>query len=383
MTLNTILSINDMILLLISFRANPYALAEGKTGKPAQDKPAAPAGAKGGAGIKTAGQAAPSRADRAREQLARIVELFSSTELPDMLAKSYLEPAGSPSDKWSLGNRLIMTMEGTYDARGYRQWQQVGRHVVRGRKAIYIIGPTMRRRVDVDKETGEETVTSYVVGFHAIPVFRYEDTDGEKIKTVKREPKRLPPLADVAARWGIDTRYDATRHGEYGSYSKSDAEIRLCTDDISTFFHELAHAAHSRIEELKPGQDPQQEATAQLVACVLGRTYGYDVDGYTYNYIAHYAGSAEPAEVGRMCYRVLGKVEKILDMILGGEEAPAGAKAAQSGRRAGGPLRARGRREEGTVGCRLQRGTPARCAGRPAGPGPLRAGACGGTNRAQ
>lgn len=353
-------------------------MAKGKTGRPAQDKPGAPAGAKGGAGTKGREQAAPSRADRAREQLGRIVELFSSKELPDMLAKSYLEPAGSPSDKWSLGNRLIMTMEGTYDARGYRQWQQVGRHVVRGRKAIYIIGPTMRRRVDVDKETGEETVTSYVVGFHAIPVFRYEDTDGERIKTVKREPRSLPPLADVAARWGIDTRYDATRHGEYGSYSKSDAEIRLCTDDVSTFFHELAHAAHSRLEELKPGQDPRQEAIAQLVACVLGRTYGYDVDGYTYNYIAHYAGSAEPAEVGRMCYRVLGKVEKILDMILGGEEAPAGRRAAPSGQRSGAPRSGAGGRREGPVGCRLQgRMPPARGAGRPARPSPRRAGACG------
>ena len=235
-----------------------------------------------------------------------------------MLAKTYLEPTGSPSDKWSLGNRLIMSMEGTYDARGYRQWQQAGRHVVKGSKAIYILGPTMRREVKVDKETGEETVVCHVTGFHAIPVFRYEDTDGKRLKTVKREPKSLPPLADVAARWGIDVRYDATRHGEYGSFSKSDSEIRLCTDDVSTFFHELAHAVHSRFEELKPGQDPQQEATAQLVACVLSRMYGYDVDGYTYNYIAHYAGSAEPEAVGRMCCRVLGKVEKVLGMILDG-----------------------------------------------------------------
>lgn len=286
-----------------------------------------------------------------------------------MLAKSYLEPAGCPSDNWSLGNRLIMAMEGTSDARGYRQWKQVGRHVVRGRKAIYILGPTVRRRVEVDEETGEETVTSYVVGFHGIPVFRHEDTEGERVKTVKREPKALPPLADVAARWGIDTRYDATRHGEYGSFSKSDAEIRLCTDDVSTFFHELAHAAHSRLEEIKPGQDPQQEAIAQLVACVLGRSYGYDVDGYTYNYIAHYAGSAEPAEVGRMCYRVLGKVEKILGLILGGEDVPAGTAAISSNRKGAPKGGARG----GAVGCRLPGGRrPAPCGGRPAGRAPRR-----------
>lgn len=285
---------------------------------------------KGAAAQERQGRNRPSRSDRAKEQLDKIVKLFSSTELPDMLAKTYLEPTGSPSDRWSLGNRLIMTMEGTYDARGYRQWQQAGRHVVKGSKAIYILGPTMRKEVKVDEETGEETVVSHVTGFHAIPVFRYEDTDGKRLKTVKREPKRLPPLADVAARWGINVRYDATRRGEYGSFSKSDAEIRLCTDDASTFFHELAHAVNSRFEELKPGQDPQQEATAQLVACVLSRTYGYDVDGYTYNYIAHYAGSAEPEAVGRMCCRVLGKVEKILGMILDGDGCGSGGEPGRS-----------------------------------------------------
>ena len=362
-------------------------MAKGKTGSSlAPAKPSANKGAEGGASADQAGpkeRAAPSRADRAREQLGKIVELFSSTELPDMLAKSYLEPAGCPSDNWSLGNRLIMTMEGTSDARGYRQWKQVGRHVKRGRKAIYILGPTMRRRVEVDEETGEETVTSYVVGFHGIPVFRHEDTEGERVKTVKREPKSLPPLADVAARWGIDTRYDATRHGEYGSFSKSDAEIRLCTDDVSTFFHELAHAAHSRLEEIKPGQDPQQEAIAQLVACVLGRSYGYDVDGYTYNYIAHYAGSAEPAEVGRMCYRVLGKVEKILGLILGGEDAPAGSAAICSNQKGASEGGARG----GAVGCRLAggRGRPraAPFGGRPAGRRPRRAAARGRARKPQ
>ena len=295
---------------------------ENKTGDGSAPQPSrAGKGAEGRTGSEGQGRQAqkkPSRSDRAKEQLDKIVKLFSSTELPDMLAKTYLEPTGSPSDKWSLGNRLIMSMEGTYDARGYRQWQQAGRHVVKGSKAIYILGPTMRREVKIDKDTGEETVVCHVTGFHAIPVFRYEDTDGERLKTVKREPKRLPPLADVAARWGIGVRYDATRHGEYGSFSKSDAEIRLCTDDVSTFFHELAHAVHSRFEELKPGQDPQQESIAQLVACVLSRMYGYDVDGYTYNYIAHYAGSAEPEAVGRMCCRVLGKVEKILSVILDG-----------------------------------------------------------------
>ena len=294
-------------------------------------KPLDAGAAKGGGG---SGGSAPagkerqyvSRADRAKAQLSRIAELFSSERLPDMLVKSYLEPTGSPSDNWSLGNRLIMTMEGTCDARGYRQWQKVGRHVRKGTRAIYILAPRLGKCVEKDKETGKETERTFVSGFMGVPVFRYEDTDGAELKTVKNAPKELPPLADVARQWGIAVRFDATRHGEYGSFSKSDGEIRLCTDDVGTFFHELAHLAHSRIEELKPGQDPRQEIIAQLVACTLAKSYGYDADGYTYGYISHYADGGDPETVGRACYRVIGMAEKILDLILGGGEKKGGGK---------------------------------------------------------
>ncbi len=277
---------------------------------------------------------------RAADQLGKIAKLFSCKKLPDMVSKSYLEPAGRPSDKWSLGNRLLVMMEGTRDARGILQWNAAGRRVVKGRKAIYILGPTVRSRDETDEKTGEERKVKYVAGFHAIPVFRYEDTCGAGLSTVKDEPKKLPPLADVAAKWGIRTRYDATEHGEYGSFSPSEGEIRLCTDDAATFFHELAHAAHSRLEELKSGQDPEQEAIAQLAACALGRAYGYNVDGYTYNYIAHYAGGNEPERVGRMCYRVLGKVERIMGMIL--EEERAAGRDAGKAESSGGPAPASG-----------------------------------------
>ena len=186
------------------------------------------------------------------------------------------------------------------------------------------------------------TSRRFVAGFVGVPVFRYEDTDGAELKRVKNAPKTLPPLADVARHWGISVRFDATRHGEYGSFSKSDAEIRLCTDEVSTFFHELAHAAHSRIEELKPGQDATQEIVAQLVACTLARSYGYDADGYTYGYLGYYAGGSDPETIGKSCYRVIGTVEKILELIFKGKAerdvieearvagASAGAKAADA-----------------------------------------------------
>ena len=127
---------------------------------------------------------------KARAQLERIVELFSSKELPKRISKTYLESNGTPSDKWSLSNRLLMAFSGTHDARGYRQWQNAGRHVKKGAKAVYILGPNTAKVKDADSPEGSRTV---VTGFRVIPVFRYEDTEGEKISYVKNEPKKVLP----------------------------------------------------------------------------------------------------------------------------------------------------------------------------------------------
>ncbi len=65
-------------------------------------------------------------------ELGKIVQLFSTQELPKMCAKAFIESPMKPSSKWSLGNQILMMIYQTSDARGYRQWQQVKRHVTKG-----------------------------------------------------------------------------------------------------------------------------------------------------------------------------------------------------------------------------------------------------------
>jgi len=84
----------------------------------------------------------------------------------------------------------------TEDARGFRQWQKIGRRVKKGAKAFYILAPIrkkvpvkIRREVERINENGETEIveveeTIYVdklVGFKSIPVFRYEDTEGKPL----------------------------------------------------------------------------------------------------------------------------------------------------------------------------------------------------------
>ncbi len=70
--------------------------------------------------------------EKANTELEKIVQLFSSKQLPDLCAKALINAPERPSSKWSFGNQLLMLLAGTSDARGYRQWQDVGRHVMKG-----------------------------------------------------------------------------------------------------------------------------------------------------------------------------------------------------------------------------------------------------------
>jgi hypothetical protein len=254
--------------------------------------------------------------------LSRIVNLFSTTELHKTVATAYIHTAGKPSEKWSLSNQLIMLVSGTRDGRTYGAWQSAGRHVKKGSKAFYILEPRYVTKARTDHETGEpvlhegKPVTYQVLaGFRASPRFRYEDTEGKPLEEYR--PRQLPPLMDVAEKWGMKVRYENTTVGEEGYYEPDTNTVVLCVEDPSVFFHELAHKAHSKFEQLKHMQDPEQEAVAELSACTLADIYGYDVKGNSYDYIARYARGHSPEQVGRLCMKVLDKVKKVLDIILG------------------------------------------------------------------
>ncbi|MDE1813814.1 MAG: M48 family peptidase [Thaumarchaeota archaeon] len=249
---------------------------------------------------------------KALEELGNLVKLFSSQELPEMCKQVFIQNVG-PSRKWSLGNRLVMLLHGTADARGYRQWQESGRYVEKGAKAFYILAPMIRHKKVVNEE-GKEDDVKFPVGFIGIPVFRYEDTDGKPVEAY--QPTKLPPLLDVAEKFGVKVEYGPTISGEGGSYNLVTNVIKLSQENPDTFFHELAHKAHSTFENLKPVQDPEQETVAQLSACVLAKMYGYDATTFSWNYIASYAEEKSPEAIGRICMRVLSKVQKVITLIL-------------------------------------------------------------------
>ena len=252
--------------------------------------------------------------DKVKTVLASILECFKSETVPEAIAKAMFPMANTPSSDWSLLNRTLMFLSGSADARGYRQWQQANRHVVKGAKAIHILVPFFNKVGGKDAKDDEKRIT----GFGVKPVFGVEDTDGEPLPYQQIELPVLP-LIEKAESWGINVKAVPGNYQYYGYFSPDRKEIGLATPEESTFFHELAHVAHEKvIGNLKNGQDPLQEIVAELSAQALSKIVGKgptDTLGNSYRYIDKYAKKLDMSAYSA-CLKVMSQTEKVLNLIL-------------------------------------------------------------------
>lgn len=266
--------------------------------------------------------------DRVSQACQNLLRMFEDGRIPPAVARTVIEEKtiDKPSNKWSLGNQMIMYANGTNDARGYRQWEEVGRHVKKGAKAFYILAPVYKTRkiketvlVEQDGQQVEQEIereVTVLVGFKEVPVFRYEDTEGRPLPVVDYTPKVLPPLVNVAEKFGVKITYTPFTGRFYGYYRPDTKDIVLCSHDVEVFFHELAHAIHGTIRPLKGGQHADQEIVAETVAAVLCEIYGFrGYHWHAYEYIKGYARAKDSAAVVKAIMQVLADVEKILSII--------------------------------------------------------------------
>ena len=77
---------------------------------------------------------------KAESAASRILEAFRTGNLPQALAPIFIRRKDNvPCRAWSWSNQLLTALAGHSDARGYRQWQEVGRHVKKGEKSFHIL----------------------------------------------------------------------------------------------------------------------------------------------------------------------------------------------------------------------------------------------------
>ncbi len=114
---------------------------------------------------------------KAAEAANDVLRAFQNpNSLPVPLAQVFVHRKDNvPCRAWSWRNQLITALHGHPDARGFRQWEQVGRHVKKGAKAFYILSPCMK--TVEEKGTGDKKKVIY--GFKGTAVFGFDQTDGK------------------------------------------------------------------------------------------------------------------------------------------------------------------------------------------------------------
>ncbi len=227
-----------------------------------------------------------------------LLDAFREGQVPKALSNVFIRRRfKTPCNSWSLRNRILAAIHGHSDARGFRQWQEVGRHVRAGERAFYILGPRMIRVKEDRPERGLEAGDGVMVGVVGIPVFGLDQTEGEPLPEnadLAEEAAFLAslPFFDVARAWGLSvSTYEGNLGRNKGTYSPSHQAIELGVRNLSTWAHELIHAADDRLQTLELEAELDREVVAEFGATVLLECIGESAEsdrGGAWNYISRY-----------------------------------------------------------------------------------------------
>jgi antirestriction protein ArdC len=199
---------------------------------------------------------------------------------------------------------------------GFRSWRRLDRFVRKGEKAIWILAPIVRRR-----EPGDEDDARDIRGFKYVPVFDIAQTEGKAPPAVCTrlcgdDPAGIYPRLVTMARsigFGVeDCEFGATINGDC-SHSERRIRVEARNDPVQrvkTLAHELAHALLHQCMTDRALAELEAESTAYVVCQRLG----LDTGGYSFGYVATWAGGGEQAiaSIKASC----GRIQKASTIIL-------------------------------------------------------------------
>ncbi len=146
-------------------------------------------------------------------------------------------------------------------------------------------------------------------GFKAIPVFRFEDTEGAPL--IREEFKVNIPYEfnGIIRELGLKVDTVSFNGIAYGSYNLTDKQIKLASPEIEIFLHELAHAVDDKLNVLKQGQRTDQEVTAEFNVAVIGYLMGYKMPfGNMQEYIKGYNFQE--------LFKCMARIEKVVTFVV-------------------------------------------------------------------
>jgi hypothetical protein len=260
---------------------------------------------------------------KAQDVAEEMLRAFETGQVPKAMAQVFIRHEYScPAQKWSWANRLMVALRGHFDARGYRQWKAAGRQVKKGERACHILAPRTKRVQEDDEARGLKEGDTMVVGFVTVAVFGLDQTEGEPLPHLESEAPFLDslPMVEVARSWGLEvSTFDARGGNKLGFYRYGE-RIGVGVRNLSTWAHELVHAADDRLGTLtrQPGQQLDNEVVAELGGAILLECLGFTEEsdrGGAFVYLRQYAEKHE-RKVISVCTELLERTCSCIELLL-------------------------------------------------------------------
>lgn len=278
-----------------------------------------------------------------------VEELFTSNRYQEFLKTM------AKFHNYSFNNTMLIAMQRP-DATlvtSYKNWQSMGRQVMKGEKGITIIAPAPYKKMKekevldenqrpimgTDGKPKTEQVEVTVPHFKAVTVFDIAQTSGEPIQTLAPElltaavqdfDSFMQAIQKISP---VPIRFDEIDGNANGYYHNADKEIVIKkglseSQTLKTAIHETAHAKlHDKeiMESLGVEKDRlTKEVEAESIAYCVCSSFGLDTSDYSFPYIAGWSSSREMKEMkasmdvirktaGEMIDQLTGELEIILE----------------------------------------------------------------------
>ena len=251
-----------------------------------------------------------------------VEELFTSNRYQEFLKTM------AKFHNYSFNNTMLIAMQRP-DATlvtSYKNWQSMGRQVMKGEKGITIIAPAPYKKMKekevldenqrpimgTDGKPKTEQVEVIVPHFKAVTVFDIAQTSGEPIQTLAPElltaavqdfDSFMQAIQKISP---VPIRFDEIDGNANGYYHNADKEIVIKkglseSQTLKTAIHETAHAKlHDKeiMESLGVEKDRlTKEVEAESVAYCVCSSFGLDTSDYSFPYIAGWSSSREMKEM--------------------------------------------------------------------------------------
>ena len=251
-----------------------------------------------------------------------VEELFTSNRYQEFLKTM------AKFHNYSFNNTMLIAMQRP-DATlvtSYKNWQSMGRQVMKGEKGITIIAPAPYKKMKekevldenqrpimgTDGKPKTEQVEVTVPHFKAVTVFDIAQTSGEPIQTLAPElltaavqdfDSFMQAIQKISP---VPIRFDEIDGNANGYYHNADKEIVIKkglseSQTLKTAIHETVHAKLHDKEIMKSlGVEKDRltkEVEAESVAYCVCSSFGLDTSDYSFPYIAGWSSSREMKEM--------------------------------------------------------------------------------------